>query len=274
VGEAAVRRLVVLFTALVTLVVGVPGAAQAAPLPTSMAAVGDSITRGYDATLIGCFLRDCPQHAWTTGTSSAVDSHYERLLRISPAIRGRVWNDARTGAKMADLGRQLTTVAGRDVQYVTVLIGANDVCTSSASTMTPVATFEGQFRQALGGFAATDPQAQVFVSSIPNVYQLWSLLRSRASTVWRSFGICQSMLASTNTEATRQVVLQRLKDFNGALARVCAEFAQCRWDGLATFNTAFTAADVSTVDYFHPSPAGQAKLATVTWGQASPIWQP
>ena len=269
------RRLTVLLTALVTLVVGVPGTAQAAPpLPTSMSAVGDSITRGFDATPWGCFLKDCPQHAWTTGTSSAVDSHYERLVRMSPGITGRVWNDARTGAKMADLPGQLATVAGRDVGYVTVLMGANDACTSSPSTMTPVTTFEGSFRTALQTFTGTDPQTQIFVSSIPNIYQLWSLLRSRASSTWRTFGICQSMLSSANSESTRQFVLQRVRDFNTALATVCAEFAQCRWDGGATFDTPFTTADVSTVDYFHPSPAGQAKLATVTWGQAVRIWQP
>ena len=39
-------------------------------------------------------------------------------------------NVARTGAKMADLDRQLKLV-GTGVQYVTVLMGANDVCTSS-----------------------------------------------------------------------------------------------------------------------------------------------
>lgn len=37
-----------------------------------------------------------------------------------------------------------------------------------------------------------------------------------------------------------------------------------RWGGNAVFNTAFTASDVSG-DYFHPSTAGQAKLAAVSW---------
>jgi lysophospholipase L1-like esterase len=194
-------------------------------------------------------------------------------VRLSPGIRGRVWNDAQTGAKMADLSGQLATVATRDVEYVTVLMGANDVCTSSPSTMTPVASFTESFRAALGTFTAGDPQAQVFVGSIPNIYQLWSLLRSRASTTWRTFGICQSMLSSANTEATRQFVLQRVRDLNAALATVCAEFSRCRWDGGATFDTAFTTADVSTVDYFHPSLAGQAKLANRTWPQAVTIWQ-
>jgi lysophospholipase L1-like esterase len=268
------RRLTILLTALVTLVVGIPGTAQAAaPLPTSMSAVGDSITRGFDATLWGCFLADCPQHSWATGTSSSVDSHYERLVRLSPAMAGHAWNDARTGAKMVDLAGQLATVAGRGVGYVTVEMGANDVCTSSASTMTPVATFTDQFRRALTGYRDAGGSAQLFVASIPNVYQLWSLLRSRASSTWKTFGICQSMLSSANTEATRQTVLQRVEDLNAVLGTVCGEFPPCRYDGGAVFGTVFTTADVSTVDYFHPSLAGQAKLANVTWTQAVPTWQ-
>jgi hypothetical protein len=39
----------------------------------------------------------------------------------------------------------------------------------------------------------------------------------------------------------------------------------CRTDGGATYNTTFVASDVSTRDYFHPSVAGQTKLAAVSW---------
>jgi hypothetical protein len=31
------------------------------------------------------------------------------------------------------------------------------------------------------------------------------------------------------------------------------------------FNTPFVRSDVSTRDYFHPSVAGQSKLAAITW---------
>jgi hypothetical protein len=46
---------------------------------------------------------------------------------------------------------------------------------------------------------------------------------------------------------------------------VCGEFPQCHWDGGATYGVQFLARDVSTVDYFHPSPYGQAKLAATEW---------
>jgi lysophospholipase L1-like esterase len=268
------RRLLV--AAAVSLVALVPSmvvqsaasaATGAVALPNSMASTGDSITRSYDATSSGCFLSDCPQYSWSTGTST-VNSHYQRLLAANPQISGHVYNDAKTGAKMAALDAQVTTAAGQGVQYLTVMMGANDVCTSSRSTMTPTATLQSQFQTALTDFFAADPNAHAFISSIPNVYQLWSVLHtnSTARNAWSSFKICQSMLASTNTEADRQAVLSQEQSDNAALANVCAQFVNCKWDNLATFNYQFAASDVSTIDYFHPSVAGQSHLAATTWG--------
>ena len=62
-----------------------------------------------------------------------MNSQYRRLLAVNPAISGHGFNDAKTGAKMVDLDGQVTTAAGQGVQYLTVLMGANDLCTSSAA---------------------------------------------------------------------------------------------------------------------------------------------
>jgi lysophospholipase L1-like esterase len=267
------RRILLSAVVLVTLV-GFAPAAQAAtpPPPSSMAATGDSITRGYDATLFGCFLADCPQDSWSTGTSGSVLSHYRRILAANPAISGHAFNDAKTGAKMAALPGQLQAAATQGAQYVTVLMGANDLCTSSAATMTPTATFQSTFQQALSAYVAAQPNGLVFVSSIPNLYQLWSLLHTTSSAVstWRTFGICQSMLASSNTEAQRQLVVAREQEFNAALGQTCSATPNCRWDGAATFGYAFQKGDISTVDYFHPSVRGQNTLAGIAW--AASYW--
>lgn len=244
---------------------GAAPAATAVPLPSSMASAGDSITRAFDVGWC-CVLSDSPQYSWSTGTSTG-GSHYQRILAANPAISGQAYNDAKTGAKMVDLAGQLATAAGQGAQYVTVLMGANDVCTSSRSTMTPTATFKAQFQQALANFTAAAPGARVFVSSIPDIYQLWATLHtnSTARWAWANYGICQSMLASTATDADRAAVAAQEQADNQALADVCALFAQCKWDGLATYNFKFPAGDVSTVDYFHPNTTGQKDLAAKTW---------
>lgn len=244
--------------------------AGAASYPSSMAATGDSITRAFNTGSSG-FI-DAPANSWSTGTNAGVNSIYSRILAANPAISGKNFNYARTGAKMTDLAGQVGTAAGQNVEYVTILMGANDVCTSSESTMTSVQTFHDQFQTAMTTLTQRLPNARVYVLSVPNVYNLWSVLKdnSSARATWSLLGICQSMLASPLSTrqadvARRERVRQRNIDFNAQLQLVCAQYVQCRFDNNAVFNTVFTAADVSSRDYFHPSLTGQAKLAQTAW---------
>lgn len=238
--------------------------------PSSMASTGDSITRAFN-TCAFPFV-DCPQNSWSTGTSSAVNSHYRRILAANPAISGRNFNDARTGARMNGLAAQATSVVSQNAEYVTILMGANDVCTSSVSTMTPTATLESQLQSALQTLSSGSPNARILVVSIPNVYHLWEILHTNLSAVltWTIGGICQSLLANPMSTAPADVARRRqVYDRNVAdnlvLARVCAKFIHCRFDGNAAFNLRFVQSDVSTRDYFHPAVAGQAKAAAATW---------
>jgi lysophospholipase L1-like esterase len=261
----------VLFVALAVLA---PSASAAPPFPTSMAAIGDSITRATD---VCCWYGDHPAQSWSTGGGAfdGIRSHYERIRAVQPAISGRNYNDARAGAKMRDAPGQAQVAVGQGARYVTILMGANDVCTRTISTMTSVADFRAQFTATMNILASGLPAGStVFVSSIPNVYQLWALFRNDpvAQVVWAVAGICQSMLSPANTEQDRQTVLARERAFNQVLAEVCSLYAMCRFDNLAVFNTQFATGHVSRLDYFHPSLSGQATLASITW--ASSWWGP
>jgi lysophospholipase L1-like esterase len=231
-----------------------------------MASTGDSITRAFDVGWC-CALHDNPRFSWSTGNNPQVLSQYLRILEGNPAIEGHAYNDALSGAQMDDLARQLRRAGGQNVEYVTVLIGANDLCTSTIDSMTTVETFRSEFHNALAQFGSLDPNAHVFVSSIPDVYQLWKVLHTNllARETWASFDICQSLLSTSNTEADRQMVVQREGSFNQVLLDECASYANCLWDGYATYNFKFPASDVSKVDYFHPNFAGQNALAATTW---------
>jgi lysophospholipase L1-like esterase len=247
---------------------GLAGAAAAPPLPTSMAAIGDSVTQAADAC---CWYGDHPQNSWSTGDAGwdGVLSHYERIRALMPAITGHAYNDSASGARMSDAPGQADRAVGQQARYVTILMGANDLCTSSTATMTPVDTFRAQFRQTLATLDAGLPaQAHIFVASIPNVYHLWELYHTYwlAQFVWSTAHICQSLLSSSNTDADRQAVRDRETAFNAVLAQECGQLAKCRFDGYAVFNYTFTRSQVSTLDYFHPSLSGQAALASATWG--------
>lgn len=236
------------------------------PLPASMAATGDSITQAFDVDSAH-LLQNSPDESWATGSDPGVDSQYSRILAAAPAIAGHVFNDAQSGAKMAALGTQLAAAAAQHVVYATVLMGANDLCTSSVATMTPTATFQASFAGALSSFFQADPTAHVFVSSIPDVTQLYTVLQSNllAQGTWALAHICQSLLSLQDTASDRAAVAtQELAD-NEVLQMVCAHFSNCRFDGFALYRARFGAADISTVDYFHPSLAGQRMLAAVSW---------
>src|SRR5215208_6295450 len=106
------RRLMIALLAagmLVGLLAPVSAAATPA-LPTSMAALGDSITRAYD---VCCSYRDHPGQSWSTGSAwyDGITSHYERIRRRNSAIAGRAYNDAATGAKMAAAPAQARAAA-------------------------------------------------------------------------------------------------------------------------------------------------------------------
>ena len=260
-----VARILVLVVVVAGLVAQPAWAAP--PLPASMAAIGDSITRAYD---VCCAYGDHPGQSWSTGYTSydGIASHYERIRQLNSAITGHAYNDAVTGAKMSAAPGQATQAVDQGVRYVTILLGANDLCTSSPSTMTSPEDFRAYFSRAMDTLLAPGQDRYVFVSSIPNLYQLWQVLHtnSLARWAWANFHICQSMLGATRTEAERQLVVDRERAFNRILADVCAQYSRCRWDDKAVYSYSFSASQVSSLDFFHPSLSGQAALARVTWG--------
>ncbi|MCX5407410.1 GDSL-type esterase/lipase family protein [Streptomyces sp. NBC_00335] len=249
--------------------------AQAAPrwntAPASVAAVGDSITRGFDACSV---LADCPEASWATGDDPEVRSLAARLLGEAE-VPARSWNYAVTGSRMADLPGQLASAAGHKPGLVTVMVGSNDACRPSASSMTPVAAFRSGFEKALAGLRAASPASQVYVSSVPDLQRLWEQGKDdpMVRRIWK-LGICQSMLADPTSAAAgatarREQVRARVVEYNEALREVCAKDELCRYDGGAVFQYPFSADQLSRWDWFHPGKDGQARLAELAHRQVT-----
>src|SRR5688572_28920000 len=72
--------------------------------PSSMAALGDSITQATNAGAFG----NRPARSWSTGTDTTVQSHYLRLLALEPGINGYGTNLSVSGAQIDDLPGQAT----------------------------------------------------------------------------------------------------------------------------------------------------------------------
>jgi lysophospholipase L1-like esterase len=235
--------------------------------PDSIAAVGDSITRGFDACNV---LSDCPTVSWATGSDASVDSLAVRLLGKADAA-AHSWNYAVTGARMADVPAQMAKAVRRKPELVTVMAGANDACRDSTKQMTPVADFRAEFKDALATLRRKLPKSQVYVASVPDLKRLWAQGRTSAlgKQIWK-LGICPSMLGDADaldSKATlrRDTVQKRVTAYNKVLKEVCAEDTRCRFDGNAVHDYRFGPAQLSHWDWFHPSRDGQARLAEIAY---------
>lgn len=230
--------------------------------PASLASLGDSISRGFDACSL---LADCPEVSWATGTQ--VDSLANRLL-ASP--RTSSWNLAKTGARMSDLPAQMKAAVANKPQLVTVLLGANDACRADVGAMTPVDTFRKDFERSVKELRTALPTSQLYVASIPDLKRLWSQGRGNdfAKTVW-NLGICPSMLrdagkVDADSAGRREQVDKRVGEYNAVLADVCRRDKLCRYDG-SVHDYGFTGQALSKWDWFHPSKDGQQQLADMAY---------
>ncbi|MEH0402772.1 SGNH/GDSL hydrolase family protein [[Kitasatospora] papulosa] len=235
--------------------------------PASVAAVGDSITRGFDACSV---LADCPEVSWATGTDAGVRSLAVRLLGPSKAA-SHSWNHAVSGARMAQLPEQMALAAEERPELLTVMIGANDACRDSVDLMTPVADFRASFEASMRQLRASAPKTQVYVSSVPDLKRLWSTGRENplGKQIWK-LGICRAMLGDADdmgaaAVARRDAVRERVVAYNEVLRDVCARDERCRYDGGAVFDYRFTGEQLSEWDWFHPGRDGQARLAEIAY---------
>ncbi|MFI7133255.1 GDSL-type esterase/lipase family protein [Nonomuraea sp. NPDC050153] len=255
------------------LLVSATGPAQAAaaqPVPEIMAALGDSISTGFNAC--GWYV-SCPMRSWSSGDNHEVSSHYLRLSAMSGTLQKHNLTFAVPGATSADLLGQVRKAVAAKADYVTILVGAQDACVATEQDMTPVTTYRSRIDAALAELRAGMPQARVFVASIPDLRRLWQVGRTQplARTFWTAGRVCQSMLANpTSTKRAdagrRERVRARVMAYNRAAAKACAAFGSgCHSDGGAVFSFPFTLDHVSKWDYFHPNMEGQRILAKQTF---------
>src|SRR3712207_1788101 len=167
--------------------------AAAGPPPGSIASLGDSISRGFNAC--GFFV-DCVNRSFSTGADAATNSHYLRIRAKNTAMNGHSYNDARSGARIADMPGQADRAVSQAAQYVVMLAGANDACTSSEGSMTGVTAFRSAVNTTLAKLKAGLPAAKVYLISVPDLKRLWAAGKDNANArnTWGLFGICKSML--------------------------------------------------------------------------------
>jgi lysophospholipase L1-like esterase len=244
--------------------------AAAQPVPEVMAALGDSISTGFNAC--GWYV-SCTSRSWSAGDHRQVSSHYLRLSKLSGTLQRNNLNFAAPGATSADLLGQVRKAVAAKADYVTILIGAQDACVSTEQAMTPVQTYRRRLDAALAELRAGMPRARVLFASIPDLRRLWQVGSDNpiARTFWTLGRVCPTMLAAPSStkridDDRRDRIRARVMAYNRAAAAACATYGPaCRTDGGAVFSFRFTLDHVSKWDFFHPSVAGQKVLAEQTF---------
>ena len=107
---------------------------------------------------------------------------------------------------MVNLNAQMANVVGLEPDYLTVLMGGNDICTPTEAQMTSVEAFRTQLQAAM----ATSEQAardERLCRQHPAVMGLYELFRGNwwARFIWGIAGICQSLLANPTSTAQADV---------------------------------------------------------------------
>jgi lysophospholipase L1-like esterase len=255
-----IRTLLVSSAALLLAATFAVGASGTIP-PSSMAAIGDSLSNGWGS--LGTAAAN-PAASWSTGTS--VNSHRARLVGLGYTVSAA--NYAVAGQRVANdaIKGQVDNVdPGTD--YITVGGGSADLCVSSVDTIGELVTkqtFSTQFADLLATLHAQAPEAHIFVMSIPNWYHLWENFPSYT----RPANTCPLLFGAPATADTREAVRQHNIAYNEAIVEVCESSAFssfCRHDGGAVYGLNFELGDLSTYDRFHFSPQGQERLAAATW---------
>ncbi len=254
--------------------------------PKRLLSIGDSITRAFDATLPA----DNLSQSWVNGKHGFferlfglpdVRSHNQRISEIFGDSGRRNATAARNGARISSLADQAREARLRNITYVTVLLGGNDVCRDSIADLPT--DYEFTVDAAIGLvelFQSLPDGATVQVVAIPDIKRLYEVGIDKTALgivdcelLWRLTAMgfpCGSMLSPDNTEADREYVRQRNARYNDILHFLTLigvrKFPNLfiSWTDV-TFTYPFTAVDISNIDCYHPSSRGQRLIAEGTW---------
>lgn len=247
-----------------------------------LGAIGDSYSqaysvspryRGYDHTA----------NSWVVG--DAVGDHVyslrERFEALGAALQ--VVDAAKSGTKMSDATRQAAKIvaAARGLRagqtaYVTFELGTNDLCDDPN---TSASTFEAQLRSAISILREGLPAgSRILLLPIPDFDHFHAITQAdpaaRASLAQHANSHNCAPFLGSNSPLDLDQARAALAEYDAILVRVCDEIQAtdgaagrlyCRTDRRLLSEGDFTIGDLSTVDYFHPSMSGQAKMATAAW---------
>jgi lysophospholipase L1-like esterase len=224
--------------------------------------------------------------SWATGWRGErpVMSHATRL-RYLHALEGtpfEVYNASLSGAESDDVRLEQMqelnswsrkTIRAEFPDYVTLLVGANDVCADRPEDMRTTNHFYSNLETVVETVLARSPDTKILVSKLPNIENLRTVAKN-ASTImgtcdnlWKMIQMCPTLTTLSDPTARKQVA-ERVMEFNKAVEHLAQRASERHGDRVRVahdiYDIPFTPRDLA-LDCFHPSDVGQNRLAEETW---------
>ena len=247
------------------------------PLPDSMVVIGHSGATGYNSDPADPD-RDATENSWATGTNPDVDSVYQRLLAVNPAIRDHNVNLAQDGSNVDALITQAQAAVQLDPKPDLVLVQSvdNDMrCDGRDDEFLPI--YGDKLHQTLQIIRDGDPDAKVFIISQPgSVESYTNAVKDNPVAVHNqsSGSPCDVFDAAGNILPTGEAYIESVvQSFFAMIASECASTPNCRFDQTHDHALEIAPADV-TPDSNHYTVAGQHKVAAAVWAAMTSADEP
>ncbi len=241
--------------------------AEVLPRPYVIGALGDSITAGFNNYRFG----DNRDLSWSAGLDQKglVDSHAKRLQQIlGPNIE--VHNEAFVGATSKEMERETTRLLRYKPDYVTLLVGANDICNWTGNYAEELANYQKQVSTTVNRLVDANPNIRIVMPSIPDLLRVYEVGKAHeCQERWDAMGLCPGLFARDRTGLERQQFGERLQQMNSILATIASSYPANIHFKPELANYQFPWEFLSPIDCFHPSILGHNKIAELTF---DPTW--
>ncbi|MDB5038040.1 MAG: plb1 [Bacteriovoracaceae bacterium] len=303
-------RVIIFFLLLTPFVYADP--VEQVPLPSAMAVLGDSISEGLMSEFsierapgllqvismirlvsgltgidrINVFRKEYAksEHSWSTGTddSDIVFSHLERLQTARPDIKG--FNFAISGTETKNLMGQIDKFLEVEdsqnilIDYVTLLIGANDLWGTQLEEIVSPLVYAGHIESALRRLLEKNPNRMILIVGLPHVHDLFEKSSELVALDILGHAIkCQDMRTNIygdaiifkpkdpNYQATKLIVALYQKGLEEVAARLRSDYPKAHVKAIHDYDIPGVINKTLSADCFHPSLWGQAMLAEGTW---------
>lgn len=213
--------------------------------------------------------QDVPANSWATGTNPAVDSIYQRLVKVDPTVADHVSNQAVDGAEANALLGQVGAALKKVPHPQLVIIQTIDYDVAcDGSDAQDQSYFAQGVRSALNLIVAKSPTTKILTMSEfgrPAEYLQAVKGVSYVQQVGEGTGMCDPFDDNGKyVPAHTENLLKIIELYEKTLASVCGQIPTCTYSD-APSHYVDKLANLTTVDYGHQNVAGLAAWSAVMW---------